>query len=284
MTKKTLQNYILNLIKRIVDDDFPGMASEMAFMFVIGIFPFMLLLMSLFAWLGKKSLLFPVIDYLSTVAPNEAIALIKKVLNEVIIFEHGGIIAIAGFFMLIFLSSNIFAVIIKGLNRAYGIPETRNFFQTRFLSVIMIFVNAFLLFISINLVIFGKIIMEFILNYTALPGHIVHIILVTRWPFAFLSLYAMTFINYYFLPCIHKNNRARRKSVMVGSLFFTFCWLLGSWSFSVYLDRMNTYNKVYGTIGAVAILMVWLYYTSILLLIGGEMNSQVYRRFLVKKH
>ena len=53
--------------------------------------------------------------------------------------------------------------------------------------------------------------------------------------------------------------------------------------FSVYLDNLNTYNKVYGTIGAVAILMVWLYYTSIVLLIGGEMNSEVYKQLLVQR-
>lgn len=283
MNKETLKVYITTLIRRIIADDFPGMASEMAYMFVIGIFPLMLLLMSVYAWLGKKTLLFPVLNFLSTVAPNDAINLLKKVLSEVMIFEHGGLMAIIGFSIVLGLSSNIFAVIMKGLNRAYGLHETRSFIYTRILSVVMLFINAFLLFISTNLIVFGKVILQFVLHYVILPPEIVNWILVTRWPVAFISLYILTFLNYYFLPCITKHNKYRRKSILAGTMFFSVFWLLGSWLFSVYLDNLNTYNKVYGTIGAVAILMVWLYYTSIVLLIGGEMNSQVYKKLLTER-
>lgn len=288
MNKETLKIYILNLIRRIISDDFPGMAAEMAYMFVIGIFPLMLLLMSVYAWLGKKTLLFPILNFLSTVAPSEAINLLKKVLNEVIIFEYNGFMAIIAFSIIIGLSSNIFAVIMKGLNRAYGLTETRSFIHTRILSVVMLFINAFLLFICTNLIVFGKVIIEFIIVFlnihsVAVPQEIINWVLVTRWPVSFIALYVMTFINYYSLPCITKHNKYRRKSILAGTLFFSVFWLLGSWLFSVYLDNLNTYNKVYGTIGAVAILMVWLYYTSIVLLIGGEMNSQVYKQLIVNK-
>ena len=136
MTKKTIKNYILNLINRIIADDFPGMAAEMAYMFVIGIFPLMLLLMSVFGWLGKKTLLYPVLNTLSLIAPSDAINLIKKVLGEVMIFQHGGLMAILGSLIVVGLSSNIFAVIMKGLNRAYGLNETRSFIHTRILSSI----------------------------------------------------------------------------------------------------------------------------------------------------
>ena len=283
MNKETFKIYIQNLIKRIIEDDFPGMASEMAYMFVIGIFPLMLLLMSVYGWLGKKTLLYPILNFLSTVAPNDAINLLRKVLGEVMIFEHGGLIAIVGFSIVLGLSSNIFAVIMKGLNRAYGLQETRSFVQTRILSVIMLFINAFLLFISTNLIVFGKVILDFISNYVELPNEVVSIILVTRWPIAFISLYILTFLNYYYLPCITKHNKYRRKSILAGTMFFCVCWLLGSWLFSLYLDNINTYNKVYGSIGAVAILIVWLYYTSIVLLIGGEMNAQVYKQLITQR-
>ena len=59
--------------------------------------------------------------------------------------------------------------------------------------------------------------------------------------------------------------------------------MLGSWCFSLYLSNLNTYNKVYGTIGAFAILMVWLYYTSLIMLIGGEVNSRMYLRLNKKE-
>ncbi len=283
MNKKTLKVYITTLIRRIIADDFPGMASEMAYMFVIGIFPLMLLLMSVYGWLGKKTILFQILNTLSAVAPSDAINLLKNVLSEVMIFEHGGLMAIIGFAIVLGLSSNIFAVIMKGLNRAYGLQETRSFIHTRILSVVMLFINTFLLFICTNLIVFGKVILSVILHYIILPNEIIHWILVTRWPVAFIALYVLTFLNYYYLPCIVKHNKYRRRSIFAGTMFFSVAWLLGSWMFSVYLDNLNTYNRVYGTIGAVAILMVWLYYTSIVLLIGGEMNSQVYKKLLIER-
>ena len=283
MNKETFKIYIQNLIKSIIDNDFPGMASEMTYMFVIGIFPLMLLLMSVYGWLGKKTLLYPILNFLSTVAPNDAINLLKKVLGEVMIFEHGGLMAIIGFSIVLGLSSNIFAVIMKGLNRAYGLQETRSFIKTRILSVVMLFINAFLLFISTNLIVFGAVILEFILNYVEVPQNIVNTILVTRWPVTFVSLYILTFLNYYYLPCITNHNKYRRRSILAGTMFFCVAWLLGSWLFSIYLEHINTYNKVYGSIGAFAILIVWLYYTSIVLLIGGEMNAQVYKQLITQR-
>ena len=113
MNKETFKIYIKNLIKSIINNDFPGMASEMTYMFVIGVFPLMLLLMSIYGWLGKKTLLYPVLNVLSTIAPNDAINLLRKVLDEVMIFEHGGLMAIIGFSIVLGLSSNIFAVIMK---------------------------------------------------------------------------------------------------------------------------------------------------------------------------
>ena len=80
------------------------------------------------------------------------------------------------------------------------------------------------------------------------------------------------------------NETFKRKSALPGTIFFTTFWLVGSWGFSVYVNNLSTYNMVYGTIGAFFILMIWIYYTSILLLIGGEINSQVYNRLANKSN
>ena len=88
----------------------------------------------------------------------------------------------------------------------------------------------------------------------------------------------MAFLSYYILPDLRGNETFKRKSALPGTMFFTTFWLVGSWGFSIYVNNLSTYNLVYGTIGAFFILMIWLYYTSILLLIGGEINSQVYNK------
>ena len=86
------------------------------------------------------------------------------------------------------------------------------------------------------------------------------------------------------LPAIEGNDKIKLRSVLPGTLFFSFLWILGSWCFSLYLSNLNAYNKVYGTIGAVAILMVWLYYTSLIILIGGEVNSRMYAKLMKKNN
>lgn len=270
--------YLTNLINRIIIDDFFGMAAEMGFWFAIGIFPFMLFMMSFFTLLGKKSLFMPIIHFLDTVAPTDSVNLIKDVLNEVMIFQHGGIVAILGFFITIFLSSNAIFVIIKGLNRALGIDEHRNLVETRLLSVLMVFFNVFVLFMTINLIIFGKVILYFVLNFVNLSSVFINFLLIGRWFVSFIALYIMAYLNYFLLPASQGSEKIKSKSALPGTLFFCFCWMFGSWCFSIYINNLHTYNRVYGSIGAFVMLMVWLYYTSLIMLVGGEINSHSYRK------
>ncbi len=282
MLKKLLKNkYIhalVRVIKSIIKNDFYGMAAEMGFMLVVGIFPFMLFLMAIFGWLGNRSYMDPILLALSNIMPRQAMALLKSVMEETMIFNHGTLLAVLGIITAIVLSTNGVAVVLKGLNRAYKVEETRSFIYTRILSFLMVFVNVLVLFLTINIIIFGKVIIMFLVAHFNLSKGVAITILTLRWPVAFLALYLMAFLSYYILPDLKGNENFKRKSALPGTVFFTTFWLVGSWGFSIYVNNLSTYNLVYGTIGAFFILMIWLYYTSILLLIGGEINSQVYNR------
>ncbi len=274
-----LKEYIQNLINSIIRDDFANAAGEMAYMMALGIFPFMLFSMAVFGWLGKTFFINKIIFGLSTIAPQGVIDLINSVLAEVVIFKSGKLMAIVGFFVTLFLTSNAIAVIIKGLNRANNVTENRSFIKVRFLSILMVFVNTFFLFISINLIVLGKLILNFIGIYLSIPSHIIDTVLFIRWPIAFIMLFLLAAINYYVLPA--RDFSAKRKSIIPGASFFCVFWLIGSWAFSLYVNSLGTYNKVYGTIGTFAILMVWLYYSSIILLIGGQVNNQTLRKLII---
>lgn len=274
-----LKEYIDNLIKCIIRDDYANAAGEMAYMTALGIFPFMLFLMAIFGWLGKTFFINKIIFGLSAVAPQSVIDLINTVLAEVVIFKSGKLMAIMGLCVTIFLASNTIAVITKGLNRANCVSENRSFLKVRLLAILMVFVNAFFLFISVNLIVLGKVILNFISAYLTIPAHISDMILITRWPAAFLMLFLLASINYYVLPA--RDYSVKRKSVIPGTLFFCVFWLIGSWAFSLYVNELGTYNKVYGTIGTFAILMIWLYYSSIILLIGGQVNNQTLRKLII---
>jgi len=280
---RKILKYPKRLINSVIDNDFSGMAAEMGFMLMLGIFPAMLFLMAVFGWMGNKSFMNPVLLFLSNVMPTDSMALIYTVLKEVMIFSKGGLMATIGVIVTLFLTSNAVAVVLKGLNKAYKVEETRSFLYTRVLSVIMVFVNTLVLFLSINLIVFGKVIISFLVTYVGISHAFAITLLTLRWPVSFFALYVMAVINYYILPDLKGDEGLKRKSALPGTLFFCIFWLVGSWGFSIYVNNLQTYNKVYGTIGAFAMLMVWLYYTSILLLIGGQINSKVYNHLEMRE-
>lgn len=278
-----MRKYIESLIRKIIEQDFFGVAAEMAFWFVLALFPFLLFLTALFGWIGKKTLMTPILTFITNVAPKDVAHLILSTINETILFSQGTLVAVIGLCITIWLSSNAIAVIIKGLNKAYAIEETRSFIYTRVLSILMVFINSLLLFLAVNLIVLGKVFLNFMMQYTILSQLSIDLITVLRWPVAYLALTFCAMGNYFILPAIEGNDRAKFKSILPGTLFFCFFWMLGSWCFSLYLSNLNTYNKVYGTIGAFAILMVWLYYTSLIMLVGGEVNSRVYEIVMKKE-
>ena len=279
-----MKKYIQELINKIILLDFFGVAAEMAFWFILGLFPFLLFLTWFFAWLGKKTLVRPILDFIQNIAPEDVSGLILDTLNEAMIFKQGTFIAIFGLCITIALSANAIAVIIKGLNRAYNIEESRSFICTRILSVVMVFINSLMLFLAVNLIVLGKVILNFLIEYSAFSPLSIDIFSIVRWPVSCLALALSAYINYLILPDLKQLDKIRGISVIPGTLFFSIFWIIGSWSFSLYLSNLNAYNKVYGTIGAFAIMMVWLYYTSLIVLIGGEINSRMYTRLEKRKN
>ena len=267
---------IKNIINSVVENDFFGMASEMGFMLCIGICPFMLFLTALFGWIGKHSFMNPIFIFLKNIVPSDALNVINTVLNEIFFYSKGGLVAVLGFCITLFLSTNTMAIVAKGLNRAYKVKETRNFFYSRLLALIMVCVHTLVLFLSITLIVFGKVIIKFLVTYIGMTEHLGNIMLFIRWPLAFLTLFVLAYLSYYILPDLTGHERLRRHSALPGSIFFCISWLLGSWLFSIYINNLHTYNFVYGTIAGFAIMMMWMYYTSLLILIGGEINSQLY--------
>ena len=269
-------NFLKTTFISIINNDFSGMAAEMSYMLVIGIFPFLLFLMSLFTLLGKNYYITPLFLFLEKVMPAETLTLIHTVLNQVLGFTSGTSVAIFGLLIAFFMSINALAVIIKGLNRAYKVEETRPFLYTRLLSLVMVIVNTLILSLSINIIIFGRVILRFVTAYTALSPDSVSFFLTIRWPIAFLALFVMAFLHYYIFPDVSWSEELKCKSALPGTLFFCVIWLIASGGFSIYVNKLHTYNFIYGSIAAFAMLMVWFYFTSMLILIGGEINSQVH--------
>ena len=278
MNIKNSFKFIKSIIKSVVDNDYFGMASEMGFMLTIGICPIILFLTAIFGYLGKHSFMNPIFIFMQNIMPADALNIVNIVLREVFFFSKGGLLAIIGFCITLFLSTNTLAIVAKGLNRAYKVKETRNFLYSRLLALVMVFVHTLVLSLSITLIVFGKVIIKFLVTYIGMTEHLGNTILFVRWPVAFFTLFVMAYLSYYILPDLSGNEKLRRHSALPGTIFFCVSWLIGSWGFSIYVNNLHTYNFVYGTIAGFAVMMMWLYYTSILILIGGEINSQLYEK------
>lgn len=282
MGNKTF-NFLKKTVISIIDNDFSGMAAEMSYMLVIGIFPFLLFLMSLFTLMGKNYYMTPLFMFLEKVMPADTLSMIHSVVNQVLGFASGRSVAILGLLITFFMSINALAVIIKGLNRAYKVEETRAFIYTRFLSLIMVIVDTLVLTLSVNLIIFGRVIVRFLMAFISLPIDTANLLLIIRWPIVFLALFIMAFLHYFILPDVSWSEELKAKSAIPGTLFFCAIWLIASGGFSMYVNTLHTYNFVYGSIAAFAMLMIWFYFTSMLILIGGEINSQVHDKLEQEK-
>jgi len=267
---KSVKFFIVELTKVVMKQDIFGSAAEMSYMLTLSVFPLILSFMAIFSILGKTVFVNEALNTVSQFAPDEVMVVIQTVLKEVTLLKGYSLVAIIGFLTTLYLASNSIAVVIKCLNKSDKIKETRRFIHTKILSIVMVFVYMFFLFFSVNLIVFGQSILNLITKYIhIIPFEVSELILFLRWPVTFILIFILAAINYYVLPA----KKVKIKDVIPGSLFFTVSWLIISWLFSVYINNFGSYNKVYGSIAAFAILMIWLYFTSIIILVGGEINN-----------
>lgn len=267
------KNYLVEFKDVVISNDIFGSAAEMSYMLTLSIFPLLIFFMAMFSFLGNSYFVTEGLDALSRFAPAEVIIVIKAVLKEVVLLKGKSIVAIIGFLTTLYLASNSISVIIKCLNKSDKINDTRSFLYKKFMSVIMVFVYALFLFLGVNVIVFGKTILNLVSTYVRfIPIETSQMILFLRWPATFLLIFFIAVISYYVLPA------AKRKIIKVfpGAFFFTVFWMAGSLLFSLYINNFGSYNKVYGSLTAFAILMIWLYFTSIIILIGGEINNYMW--------
>ncbi len=261
----------------VFEQDFMGLSAEMAFYTIFSFFPFLIFVVSLFKIFNTENLIYSIIKYFTPIIPSFVHEYIATRLNEIIASDNNGFLTLT-FFLAMFIASNAMFALIKGLNRAYHVEETRPIWYTRLLSVAFLFLIAFVIFIGTNAVVFGKIILGYISSLNILPPITIAMISVLRWPLIFFALYSVFFVNYYFMPNIKGTKRAKFFAAIPGTFFFCFAWLLSSWLYGIYLNHINMYNKFFGAMGVLAIFLIWLYYTSLILLLGGEINSRFYEK------
>jgi len=257
---------IKQLVSRVIDDDITALAAQLAYDLLLSFFPFLLLILTLLSYSNLKNTY--VLEYLHQIMPKSAFDLIYTTIINVSRSTTGNLLSLS-IIGTIWTGSSGFRAIIKGLNKAYDEEETRPYWKTLAISILFMVGLAVTIIVAVSLVVFGQMIgrhiaerlnlsNDFILNWDIIR----YLVSLCGMAFTFAALY-------HFTPC----RRLTWREVLPGAIFSTLGWLISSLGFAYYVNNYNNYSGAYGGIGAVIVLMVWLYITSTIILLGGEVNA-----------
>ncbi|GAC1428015.1 MAG: YihY/virulence factor BrkB family protein [Terriglobales bacterium] len=265
------------LVKRVWngmnDTDLFGRASELAYNFLLALFPLVLFLLSLFGLFASRGtqLRGNLMFYFAQVLPPMAFQVINQTINEVTKNSSGGKITF-GIIVSLWVASGGMNSMMSTLNGAYGVREGRSMLKVRSIAVALTIGIATLVISALILVLVGSHIADFIGSELGVAFLVVKAWKILQWPAALAFLILSFSLIYFYGPDLKEQHWYW---ITPGSVFGVLVWLAASFGFRVYLHFYNTYSGTYGSLGAVIILMVWFYVTGLAFLIGGEINAQI---------
>ncbi len=253
------------------EEDLLSSAAQVAFYFTFALFPLLLFLISLFGIVLESAddLRTELFFYLSQAMPGSASDLVKKTIEEVTENSSGGKLTFGILVALYSASAGVDSIRIA-LNGVYNLTETRPWWRTKILSIILTLVLAVLITIALGVIFYGGKFLTLILDWINLPIPSPFFLGILQWV-AVLVVLILTFaLLYNYLP---KHKKPSWVWITPGAIVGIVLWLGLSYAFRLYLGYFDTYDKTYGSVGAVIILMLWLLLTALVILIGGSMNA-----------
>jgi len=255
------------------DDDVLGRSAQLAYYFLLALFPALLFLTSLIGYIAGESgdMRNSLFGYLSAVLPGEATQIVRETVTEVTQNSGGGKVSF-GILATLWAASNGMGAISESLNVAYDVKETRPWWKTRLIAVGLTMALALLILSSLVLVLYGHDIAEWVAGSFGL-GQVFELAWkVIQWPIVLAAVTLGFALIYYFAP---DTQNQHWKWLTPGAVIGVVLWLLISFAFKGYLSYFNSYSATYGSLGAVIILMLWFYFTGTAILVGGEINSEI---------
>ncbi len=254
-------------------DDVFGNAAKLAYFFLLALFPLLIFLTSAIGLLvgsntGMRRALF---NYLSRVMPSSAFQLIDSTIIEVSKSSGAGKLSF-GLIAALWAASNGMGAITQALNSAYDLEETRSWWKQRATAIALTTGLSVLIIAALGLVIGGSHIADHLAAYHGLSTASTIAWKILQWPIALAFMLLAFALIYFFAPDSHRKDW---EWITPGSAIGVVLWLAASFAFKAYLHFFDSYSKTYGSLGAVIVLMLWLYLTGLAVLIGGEVNSEI---------
>lgn len=208
-----------------------------------------------------------ILGFFDDYAPGESMDLIKNSLQD--IMQKDGKLLSFGLLATIWSASNGINAIVRAFNRAYRVEETRSFIVSRLMAIFLTFAMIFVFLVALILPVFGKEIGSWLFANFGLKEEFLYVWNMLRWVISILILFIVFLGLYWIAP----NKKLTCVSGIPGSVFATGGWVLVSLGFSYYVSSFASYTATYGSIGAIIVLMIWLYLSAYIIIIGGEINA-----------
>jgi membrane protein len=273
---KILKIFITNLM----DDDILDRANGVAFNFILAIFPAVIFLFTMTPYITT---FYPeintqsIMQFLGDQMPPSMFEVISPTLHDIISIQRGGLLSL-GFFFSFYLSTNGMMALMRAFNACYRTIENRGAVKTRLIATALTMNMAIALLLASLLLIVGQLVLEYVMQHVPefdwldTGSFAVFLLFAVRFLAVFIAFFLAISSIYYFGPAIHYNWRF----FSVGSWLATLLSLAVSYGFSFYITNFGTYNKVYGSIGALIALMVLIQLLTIVLLVGYEVNTSIH--------
>jgi membrane protein len=208
---------------------------------------------------------------IDNVLPDQTEILVRSTLVDIIERPRGGLLSFT-FVLAIVFATNGFDSIIEAFNSTYHTIETRSWIRQKLVSSLLLFIIALIIIISIALTITGDWFLKFMLEQHLLTNLITFYLLeAVRW----IILIAMFFFTISFIYYLAPAKLSKFRFISAGSTLATMLSLLTSLGFNYYVKNFSSYNALYGSIGTLLIILLWIYFNAIILLIGFELNASI---------
>jgi membrane protein len=259
--------------RKVLDDDCPGLAGQLAYFTLFSMFPFLLSLVALAGLVidDPATLLKTLTERMQGFLPGDAVGLLEGYIDLTLRNADPSVLVFA--VLATFWSGWAAAdAIVKAVNRAYELQETRPWWKLWGISVLMV-LGFVLVVMSLALVVFGPEVGDYFQSLIGLPETFLALWHVLRWAGAFLAVSLAHALLYYVAP----NAEVPFKWITPGGFAATVLILVSSVGLNLWVANLGRYDQVYGQVGAIMVLMLWLYVTGLMVLIGAEINAVLVR-------
>lgn len=249
-------------------------ASAIAFNFFLALIPFILFLFTLIPFMTNDHYQVYLLDLISEVVPSNIFQMVKNTVVQVISRQHQGLLSIVFLTAIYFATSGVNAII-EGFNQSYHRPEVRPWWKQYLVAFALMVVLSLLTFISFTLLGFGEFIIRGLISQGLITSKwSIFLMQLLRWfVILFATMLSVSILFYFGQLKVFKS--VKYTFITVGSVSTTAMFLVGGLILKLYFENFSRYNLLYGSIGSLIILLIWIYYNSLMILIGFELDYSI---------